>query len=241
MQRIIGSRDRKTDRNEPYVVWEDRQLLMVRKPPGWLSQEEAHPTLPSIEQWAVEDLRRRGISERPFVKAAHRLDAPVEGLLCLARTSKALARLHAAQREGEWHKVYLVLTVRPLPKEEETLIHHLVQEEGRARVVGPSHPEGQEARLTYRRLAGCEALIELHTGRYHQIRAQLAALKCPVEGDLKYGAPQPQDGIALAHVSLQLRHPVSAEELCFRYVPEWASPAARDLLQSDGELFPCSE
>ena len=69
--------------------------------------------------------------------------------------------------------------------------------------------------LDYRIVAQSERYflleIELHTGRHHQIRCQLAKMGCPIRGDLKYGAPRsnPDGSISLHALRLELEHPVS--------------------------------
>lgn len=217
--------------NEPRVLFEDNHLLVVLKPQGWLSQKDIGSALPDLETWA-ERYRRatEGKPGRAFVRACHRLDTPVTGIVCLAKTSKALERMQEAQRKGLWCKRYLAL-VTPAPRQREAdLVHWLLQREGRAVIATPSMFGAKQARLHYRTLAiqkdTAALMIELFTGRYHQIRAQLASIGCPILGDLKYGsrAPPWHEGIALHAIGLEIPHPTKGNWLCLRDIPAWAPP-----------------
>lgn len=233
----------KSSGNAPRILFEDNHLLLVSKPQGWLSQQDRGSPLPDLETWAEEYRRlHEEKAGRAYVRACHRLDTPVTGIVCLAKTSKAHQRMQEAQSQGHWQKRYLAL-VRPGPNELEGLLTHwLVQQEGKARVVKESAPQAKQARLRYQRLAtqqGVTALgVELYTGRYHQIRAQLAAMGWPILGDLKYGSREPlwHEGIALHAVSLILPHPTTGAWVSCQDIPDWAPPQTLQWLQqTDGE------
>jgi 23S rRNA pseudouridine1911/1915/1917 synthase len=219
----------KSSANAPHILFEDQHLLLVSKPQGWLSQRDSSSSLPDLETWAEEYRRvHEGKPGRAYVRACHRLDTPVSAIVCLAKTSKAHQRLQQAQMQGHWRKRYLAL-VRPGPTQTAGLLTHwLIQREGRARVVKESSPKAKQAQLRYQRLAtqrGVAALgVELYTGRYHQIRAQLAAMGWPILGDLKYGSPEPlwQEGIALHAVGLSLPHPTRGDWVRCQDLPDWA-------------------
>jgi 23S rRNA pseudouridine1911/1915/1917 synthase len=96
-----------------------------------------------------------------------------------------------------------------------------VHDDFQAQIVNKDHPQGKLARLSYKTIRNSHQRslleIELETGRYHQIRVQLAKLGCPIIGDAKYGstyAYQPQM-IALHHGQLQLPHPTTKEWMTF--------------------------
>ncbi len=154
-----------------------------------------------------------------FLEPIHRLDKPVSGIVLFARTSKALSRLQAQMRDKKISKTYLALVEGTLPSFEGTLEHYLIHGSHRASVVSSSNPEGKGAILHYRVVQSDDktSLVEifLETGRYHQIRAQLSAIGCPVVGDSKYGSTLHWHGsaIALHHSKMILRHPVTSEEI----------------------------
>lgn len=213
----------------PAVIYSDNHLLALNKPPGLVTQPSPHHT-DSLEQqakaWVKQEFVKPGAV---FLEAVHRLDRPVSGVVLFARTSKALSRLNAAMREGEISKHYLVLLEGELPSETGTLSHFLRHDNFRAVLAAEGTEGAKQAVLTYRaeRRLGPFTLtaVELVTGRYHQIRAQFAAIGCPVAGDHHYGAGHswPGAGIGLHHHSLEIEHPVRREPLILTapVPPEW--------------------
>lgn len=201
------------------IIYEDNHLLVVNKPAGLLTQPsgtaqdslEAH-----CKQWIKEKYHKPG---NVFLEAAHRLDKPVSGIVLFARTSKALSRLHAILREKKALKIYLALVEKPPHPPEGTLEHYLVHDSHHTRIAGPTTPDAQFARLHYKLLGsksgGYLLEIQLETGRYHQIRAQLAATGMPIWGDERYGSRKhlPGNQIALHHQRLEIDHPVTHARL----------------------------
>ncbi len=201
---------------EPLYI--DNHLLVLDKPWGLLTQPSGTER-DSLEDQGKEYLRRR--FQKPgavFLEAVHRIDRLVGGVVLFARTSKALSRLNAAQRAGEFTKTYRA-RVSGGPKEPRgTLEDWLVHDDFCARVVSPKTPGAHACRLTWEVLeqADGETLLEigLQTGRYHQIRAQLAHAGMPILGDRRYGGrPHQQDAIALVSWQLQFNHPVTKEPI----------------------------
>ena len=157
-----------------------------------------------------------------FLHPVHRLDKAVSGLVLFARTSKALSRLQEMMRERKITKIYHALVDGELPSEQGRLVHHLIHGSFRAEVSR----EGKESILDYqvlKREKGATLLeINLITGRYHQIRAQLSAIGCPVLGDEKYGSKRTwKKGIALHHSEMRFEHPVTKESLVLKTKPNF--------------------
>ena len=203
------------------VLYEDNHLLAADKPAGMLTQASGGDGR-SLEELAREYVKRsRGKAGNVFVHAAHRLDREVSGIVLFALTSKALARLNEQQRGHRWEKVYRAWVEGGPADTEGSLVHRLRHGSHRAEVAA-GDADAKECRLTYeiiRREKGRSLLaVRLETGRYHQIRAQLAAAGWPILGDRKYGSrtPWPAGGIALRHVSLTLEHPVRRERWAVR-------------------------
>lgn len=208
---------------KPTVVYEDNHLLCVSKRPGEIVQGDKtgdEPMSEALKSWLKEKYNKPG---NVYLGVIHRLDRPVGGLVLFAKTSKALSRMNELFRTGDVSKRYwAVVTARP-PKHSDTLEQYLVRNESQNKSYvarqGAATPGAKLARLSYRLLASGEHYhlleIELHTGRHHQIRCQLAALGCPIKGDLKYGAPRSNPGGSISLLSRQISftHPVSKEAL----------------------------
>ena len=201
----------------PMVLFADNHLLAVNKPAGLLSQDSG-TGLRNLEDWAREWVRvDKGKPGNVFLNAVHRIDRAVSGVVLFARTSKALARLNEDIRKRNCRKIYHAFVEGGPPRSEDRLVDWLSHAHHRAEVCG-EHDEGaQRAVLSYRVLRSVDgsALLEidLETGRYHQIRAQLSAIGCPIAGDEKYGAKSraADGGIALHHRRLEIIHPTRKE------------------------------
>jgi 23S rRNA pseudouridine1911/1915/1917 synthase len=209
------------------VLYEDNHLLVVNKPAGLATQGVAEGT-PSVltraKAYLKEKYRRPG---QVFLGIVSRLDATVSGVLVLARTSKAAARLTRQFHGGEVEKVYWALVERP-PQPPQGALAHWVRKNDPARkmeVVPPHSRQAQQARLSYRTLRPQpgRTLVEVvpHTGRKHQIRLQLATIHCPILGDRKYGSKRAFVGpaIALHCVRLALVHPTTRQRMTFTALP----------------------
>lgn len=174
---------------EQMICYEDAEVIVVHKPP-FLAVE----TRDLRQQDLVSLLKNRRVAkgEPAFIGIVHRLDQPVEGLLVLAKTKEAAARLSEGLRKGDFAKEYLAV-VSGVTEESGTLIHTL-KKDGRTNtsaVVAKGTAGGKEARLCYERLAVMDekslVRIRLETGRHHQIRVQFSAAGHPLVGDAKYG------------------------------------------------------
>jgi len=203
------------------ILYEDNHLLVVEKPAGLPTQGVAEGT-PSVVTRAKAYLKQK--YRKPgnvYLGVVSRLDAFVSGVLVLARTSKAATRLTEQFRSSTVGKVYQALVERPPDPPTGELTHWLLKDdkERRIEVVPPRTKNAQHARLSYRTLhkhrRGTLVEIELHTGRKHQIRVQLAEIGCPIVGDRKYGSRQPlaDMAIALHAVRLTIEHPTTRQPL----------------------------
>lgn len=190
------------------VLYCDNHLLVVNKPPGVATQPDLEE---AAKAWIKHRFKKEGAV---FLHVIHRLDKPASGLVLCARTSKALSRLQEAMRRREIQKTYVAEVEGHLSCPQAELKHFLVHGDHKAYVSA----EGKEAILRYRvikeKKQSTVVEIELETGRYHQIRAQFAALGHPLLGDEKYGSKVPYGkGIALTHVKLVFMHPVTKERV----------------------------
>ena len=213
------------------VVYEDNHIIIVNKQSGEIVQGDKtgdRPLSDIVKDYIKEKYAKPGAV---FLGVVHRLDRPVSGLVIFARTSKALTRLNKMFAEGEIHKTYwaIVRSEKIRAKSEQfcddgqwhTLEHWLVRNEkqNKSYAYPTEKPNAKKAILKYRTLSHSDnyTLLEVHlmTGRHHQIRCQLAAMGCPIKGDLKYGAPRsnPDGSISLMARRVEFVHPVSKEPI----------------------------
>ncbi len=205
----------------PEILYEDNHIIIVNKRSSDLVQGDG------TGDESLDNKVRAYIKEKynkpgdVFLGVVHRLDRPVSGCVVYARTSKALKRLSELFRTREVRKIYWAIVSDMPPAEEGVLSSYLKKNEKQNKsYVYDNEVKGSKAAgLSYRILARSERYylleIDLHTGRHHQIRAQLAAAGCPVRGDLKYGARRSNEGggISLHSRRVAFVHPVKKVEI----------------------------
>ena len=222
----------------PAVIFEDKQVIAVRKPEGYLAQPDGSGR-PDILSWSKAHIKQKW--DKPgnvFLGLCHRLDFSAGGVMVLGKTSKAASRISAQFRERAVSKKYLALCGGEPGEAEGELMGSLFRKEGRTREAGPGE-KGTEARLRFRVLGKRASLalleVDLLTGFKHQIRAQLSQKGLPILGDCRYGGPPAPEGVLsiglFAH-RLSLAHPVSRETMVFEAEPDrgaWPWLLARGL------------
>ena len=202
-------------------LYEDNHVIIVYKESGEIVQSDKTGDTPLsdiVKAYLKEKYQKPG---NVFLGVVHRLDRPVSGLVIFARTSKALSRLNEMFRVGDIHKTYWAITQSAPSENEGELEHWLVRNERQNKSYAYTRevPGSKRAVLRYRQLAQGEhySLLEvtLLTGRHHQIRCQLAAMGCPIKGDLKYGAHRsnPDGSISLMSRRVEFLHPVSKQAI----------------------------
>ena len=197
-------------------------MLVLSKPAGLptMGTPGGRPTLLTLaKEYVKERYQKPG---NVYLGVMSRLDAPVTGVVLLARTSKAAARLTEQFRTHAVEKTYWAVVEGVVEPAAGSLVDWLGHDERHRRmhIVGPTLPGAREARLSYRRLSVVEGNswleVELETGRKHQIRLQLAHHGHPIVGDRKYGSRLPfPAGIALHARRLVISHPTTGVRLEF--------------------------
>ena len=208
-----------TNKNNLQILFEDNHLLILNKRPGDIVQGDKtgdKPLSEVIKEYIAEKYNKPGAV---YLGVAHRIDRPTSGIVVFAKTSKALARLNKLFSERETKKTYWAIVKNMPPKQKDILTHFLVRnsKQNKSYARTKEVQDSKEAILEYtivKKLDKFSLLeIDLHTGRHHQIRAQLSALGCPIKGDLKYGFDRsnPDGSIHLHARKLIFNHPVTKE------------------------------
>jgi 23S rRNA pseudouridine1911/1915/1917 synthase len=201
------------------ILYEDNHIIAVYKRSSDLSQGDKTGDISldtEVKKYIAEKYKKSG---DVFLGVVHRLDRPVSGVILFGRTSKALERLNEMFRTKQIKKIYFAIVKERPPADEATITHFLKKNEkqNKSYVYDYEVKGSKEASLTYRLKGRSEKYylleVELHSGRHHQIRAQLAKIGCPVKGDLKYGFPRSNEdgGISLFARKLEFIHPVKKE------------------------------
>ena len=214
---------------KPSILYEDNHLLVINKPAGWLVQGDRTGDQPLVD-WGKDYLKKKyNKPGQVFLGVVHRLDRPVSGVVVFARTSKALPRMNQIFKSREVKKTYWALVQSAPPQPEGKLVHWLLKDsaKNKTKAYTTEKTEAKRSELTYRLLSrqANTYLLEVNplTGRPHQIRVQLAAMGCPIIGDVKYGFSEPTTdaSIGLHARSLSFVHPVRREPVTFQAsVPE---------------------
>jgi 23S rRNA pseudouridine1911/1915/1917 synthase len=225
------------------ILYEDNHLIAVDKEPGVLSQKDSSgiPSLIEIVKDYLKDKYRK--PGAVFLGPVHRLDRPASGVILFARTSKAADRLRREFTGRSVMKMYIALVESGRHYEHDTWIEcedRLVRKRGYSEKAGPGSRDVKTALLRFMALVSNERyallLVNIKTGRKHQIRAQLAAQGTPIVGDTLYGSrePMPDGSICLHSYFLGFAHPTLREPVeIFSSVPERIS----DRINIDGNVI----
>lgn len=204
------------------ILYEDNHLIVINKMVGELCQgdDTGDRTLQDdVREYLKVTYNKPG---NVFLGSPHRLDRPTSGIVVYTKTEKALKRMNEAFRtENGVRKTYWAIVDGCPHPEEGTLVHYVVRNSAQNKSYAyPDERKGSKsASLDYRLIGKSDRYflleIDLHTGRHHQIRSQLAAIGIHIKGDLKYGAERsnPDGGICLHSRKVVFLHPVRKELL----------------------------
>ena len=218
------------------VPYEDEHLLIAVKPAGVASQSSRNHPDDSLENAIYA---RFGCPDNFVYRPVNRLDKGTGGLMAIARTPYAQHLLQKELHTPAFRRRYLAWTDGKPDKGEGVLDFPIAKAPG-ATVKRIVSGDGKPSRTRYRvlREQGNDALVllELETGRTHQIRVHLSHIGCPVRGDFLYGTEIPEEFpgcFALHSALLEVRHPVTGEMIRATSMPEWAKDADPSVLLLD--------
>ena len=215
-----------SNKNNLQILHEDNHLIVINKRVGDIVQGDKtgdKPLSDVVKEYLKDKYNKPG---EVFLGVVHRLDRPTTGIVVFARTSKALTRMNELFSNRETQKTYWAVVKNKPPQTADKLVHYLKRNEknNTSKAHIKEVPDSKLASLNYKIIATLDNYfvleIELHTGRHHQIRAQLSAINCPIKGDLKYGFDRSNvdGGIHLHARKLEFIHPVT-KEICSIIAP----------------------
>ena len=206
-----------------HILYEDNHLLVAEKPVNMPVQRDRSgddDLLTLLKRYIAEKYEKPG---EAYIGLVHRMDRPVGGLLCFARTSKAASRLSEQVRVHELNRQYIRIVEGDAP-DQFTYVDYLAKDVEKNMVtVVPAYRKietgAKEAILHGRTIARRDGLslvaIQLETGRAHQIRVQMQHAGFPLWGDNRYGNGKRGQQIALWGFRLSFAHPITQEQLLF--------------------------
>lgn len=218
------------------VPWEDEHLMIVEKPAPLASQSSRNHPDDSLENAVYT---RSGCPDNFVYRPVNRLDKGTSGLMMIAKTPHAQHLMQQQLHTPGFRRRYLAWT-DGVPAEQEGRIDLPIAKAAGATVRRTVHPDGKPSVTRYRVLkeenGKAILLLELETGRTHQIRVHLSAAGCPVHGDFLYGTEQPEEmpgRFALHSAVLKALHPLTGETILLTSLPEWADGIPDSVLLMD--------
>lgn len=198
------------------ILYEDNHIIILNKQPSEIIQGDKtgdKPLSENVKEFLVQKYQKAG---NAFLGVVHRLDRPVSGGVIFAKTSKTLTRLNNMLKDRAIKKTYWAV-VKTKPIESTGFLEHYLKKKpknNKSYISDIHKKDYKKSELTYKIIGSSDHyhLLEviLHTGRHHQIRAQLAHIGCPIKGDLKYGFKRsnPDASIHLHAYRINFEHPV---------------------------------
>ncbi len=204
---------------KPHIIFEDDVLLVCYKPAGLMVEPDRN-NFPNLLQQVKNYLKEKTGDKTPYVQHLHRIDRPVSGIVLFTKQKEHLRNLSEQFAERKVSKYYVALTSN-VPEQLQGILEHWHRKEKKKAALVPEGTEyAEKIKLEYSTKPHGNFFlwsIKLYTGKFHQIRAQLASVDCPIIGDEKYGSalPYKPDAIALHAGKLIIQHPVSKKEIVF--------------------------
>ena len=194
------------------VIHENNDYIAVNKMAGLISEKSPYEDN-TVEGQVLHHLLKS--KRKPYIGIIHRLDRVTSGVLIFAKKKSILVEFNALFSSRKVQKTYYAIVKSKPPKNKETLINFLVKNnlKKRADIVESKSKDSTECILSYQVIGknGFGYLLEIKpkTGRFHQIRAQLAHIGLPIIGDEKYGSDQKYLPLSICLHARELSYQVS--------------------------------
>ena len=219
------------------ILFEDENIIVLIKPAGIATQTANIAGKDMVAMIKRHIYEEKGISNAP-VFVIHRLDQPVEGILVFAYDKESAANVNRQIISREMQKTYTAIVEGKIELDGAIELRDYLykdSKQNKAIVTSSSDKRGKEAILKLK-CVGNEVVneedvsileIELCSGRFHQIRAQLSHFGHPILNDEKYGASHKSDSnnihsIALYANKLKLIHPENKRKMSFDVLLNYA-------------------
>jgi 23S rRNA pseudouridine1911/1915/1917 synthase len=197
------------------VVHENNDYIIVNKMAGLISEKSPYEDY-TVENQVLNHLLKN--KRKPYIGIIHRLDRVTSGVLVFAKKKSILVEFNDLFSRRKVHKTYLAIVKNMPPKNKEILINFLIKNnlEKRAEIVQSRSKNSQECILSYQVIDknnfGYLLEIKPKTGRFHQIRAQLANIGLPIIGDEKYGSDQEYFPLSVCLHAWKLTYQISGSK-----------------------------
>lgn len=217
------------------ILYEDKDIIVCIKPYGMPAQSDKSRDTDLLSYLKNHIFETEEMDEEPYLAMVHRLDRPVGGIMVFAKNQKAAADLTDQIQDGTMVKFYQAVVTGELPEECGVMTDYLIKDgkTNTSKIVKKGTKGAKRAELEYEVLDVFETdegvfsyvLIELKTGRHHQIRVQMAGKGAGIYGDTKYNplftkVKKKYQQIALFATRLEFEHPASGEHMVFKAEPE---------------------
>ena len=217
------------------ILYEDADILVCVKPYGMPVQGDKSRDTDMLTYLKNHIFECEKMEEEPYLAMVHRLDRPVGGVMVFAKNRSAAANLSDQVQDGTMIKFYQAVLTGELPDDYGTLTDYLLKDgkTNTTKVVDKGVKGAKKAVLDYEVLDVMETddgiltyvLIQLVTGRHHQIRVQMASRNAGIYGDTKYNpkfmkVKKKYQQMALYSTRIEFEHPTSGEHLVFKQEPE---------------------
>ncbi|MBQ0768856.1 MAG: RluA family pseudouridine synthase [Bizionia sp.] len=175
------------------IIEENNDYIIVNKMAGLISEKSPFENI-TVENQVFDHLLKS--KKKPYVGVIHRLDRVTSGVLIFAKKKSTLVEFNALFSSRQMQKTYYAIVKNEPAKNKGQLNHYLIKNnlEKRADIVETKVKDALQCSLSYLVIGkndfGYLLEIKPKTGRFHQIRAQLAHIGLPIIGDEKYGSDQ---------------------------------------------------